>query len=318
MTDPSNDLPVQERDKKNELRLALLKDEIASQANAFDQIDSKTGVALGFTFVVVGQVLASVFRIATDQSHLSSTHPVLTTSVFVGANCVAIAAILSGIVARWPRQFHHAMEFDAKDLQGSYPDMMTSAIDALSKGSITNQTTISSKGWWAQATYLLVGVALIGYLGLTVVLYAYSIPREAQQDGPMAANHQVSPTVERFIQSSAAPQSQGLNSTKVTPSHSTPSRDDRSRTTASKRSPSEIEQRVKAIIVEQLQVNESDVKPSATFKHDLGADDLDVAELVMQFEEAFNLEIPDEDVKKLEKVQDAVNYIKVHTGQQSH
>jgi hypothetical protein len=51
-----------------EFRLKLLKDEISAQANMFDQIDSKTGVALGFTFVVVGQVLASVFRIATDQN----------------------------------------------------------------------------------------------------------------------------------------------------------------------------------------------------------------------------------------------------------
>ena len=77
-----------EAEKKNELRLKLLKDEIASQANTFEQIDSKTGVALGFTFVVVGQVLASVFRIVTDQSHLQSSHAALTTSVFAVANCL--------------------------------------------------------------------------------------------------------------------------------------------------------------------------------------------------------------------------------------
>ena len=70
-----------------------------------------------------------------------------------------------------------------------------------------------------------------------------------------------------------------------------------------------------AIIVEQLQVNQADVKPDANLKNDLGADDLDVAELVMQLEEAFNLEIPDEDAKRLGSVKEAVSYIEQHVGQ---
>ena len=57
-----------------------------------------------------------------------------------------------------------------------------------------------------------------------------------------------------------------------------------------------VEEKVKQIIVEQLQVDEAEVTPSASFQEDLGADSLDVVELVMQFEEAFDLEIPDEDV----------------------
>jgi acyl carrier protein len=71
-----------------------------------------------------------------------------------------------------------------------------------------------------------------------------------------------------------------------------------------------VEEKVKQIIVEQLQVDEAEVTPSASFQEDLGADSLDVVELVMQFEEAFDMEIPDEDAEKIKTVQDAVDYIK--------
>ncbi|HUK29625.1 MAG TPA: acyl carrier protein, partial [Candidatus Acidoferrum sp.] len=60
-----------------------------------------------------------------------------------------------------------------------------------------------------------------------------------------------------------------------------------------------IEERVKQIIVEQLGVDEGEVTPTASFVDDLGADSLDVVELVMAFEEAFGLEIPDEDAEKI-------------------
>jgi len=71
-----------------------------------------------------------------------------------------------------------------------------------------------------------------------------------------------------------------------------------------------VEEKVKQIIVEQLQVDEAEVTPTASFQEDLGADSLDVVELVMQFEEAFDLEIPDEEAEKIKTVQDAVDYIK--------
>jgi acyl carrier protein len=70
-----------------------------------------------------------------------------------------------------------------------------------------------------------------------------------------------------------------------------------------------VEDKVKQIIVEQLQVDEAEVTPAASFQEDLGADSLDVVELVMQFEEAFDLEIPDEDAEKIKTVKDAVDYI---------
>lgn len=70
-----------------------------------------------------------------------------------------------------------------------------------------------------------------------------------------------------------------------------------------------VEEKVKHIIVEQLGVDEQDVKPEASFVDDLGADSLDVVELVMALEEEFDLEINDEDAEKLSTVQQAVAYI---------
>ncbi len=74
----------------------------------------------------------------------------------------------------------------------------------------------------------------------------------------------------------------------------------------------EIESKVKAIIIDQLGVKESDVSNEASFVDDLGADSLDTVELVMKFEEDFDIEIPDEDAEKIQTVQDAVDYIKAH------
>jgi acyl carrier protein len=70
-----------------------------------------------------------------------------------------------------------------------------------------------------------------------------------------------------------------------------------------------IEDKVKQIVVEQLGVDEAEVTPSASFVDDLGADSLDQVELVMAFEEAFDIEIPDEDAEKIRTVQDAIDYI---------
>ncbi|HEV8131923.1 MAG TPA: acyl carrier protein [Acidobacteriota bacterium] len=75
-----------------------------------------------------------------------------------------------------------------------------------------------------------------------------------------------------------------------------------------------VEERVKSIIMDQLQVSEAEVTPTASFVDDLGADSLDTVELVMKFEEDFDIEIPDEDAEKITTVQDAVDYIKEHSS----
>ena len=73
-----------------------------------------------------------------------------------------------------------------------------------------------------------------------------------------------------------------------------------------------VEERVKQIIVEQLGVDEAEVTPTASFVDDLGADSLDTVELVMAFEEAFGIEIPDEEAEKIASVKDAISYIEKH------
>lgn len=77
---------------------------------------------------------------------------------------------------------------------------------------------------------------------------------------------------------------------------------------------SEIADKVKKIVVEQLSVNEDQVTPEAKFIEDLGADSLDQVELVMAFEEQFGAEIPDEDAEKLTSVGDAIKYIESKQG----
>ena len=72
---------------------------------------------------------------------------------------------------------------------------------------------------------------------------------------------------------------------------------------------SNIEERVKKIIAEQLGVKEEDVKPAASFVDDLGADSLDTVELVMALEEEFDTEIPDEEAEKITTVQAAIDYV---------
>ncbi len=72
---------------------------------------------------------------------------------------------------------------------------------------------------------------------------------------------------------------------------------------------SDIQERVKKIIVEQLNVEEEQVTPTAHFVEDLGADSLDNVEMVMAFETEFELEIPDEDTEKITNMKDAVAYI---------
>jgi acyl carrier protein len=74
-----------------------------------------------------------------------------------------------------------------------------------------------------------------------------------------------------------------------------------------------VDERVKQIIVEQLGVDEAEVTPTASFVDDLGADSLDQVELVMAFEEAFGIEVPDEDAEKMTTVKDAIDYIEKHS-----
>ncbi len=70
-----------------------------------------------------------------------------------------------------------------------------------------------------------------------------------------------------------------------------------------------VEEKVKKIIMDQLSVSADEVKPDASFIEDLGADSLDLTELIMAMEEEFKLEIADEDAQKILKVKDAINYI---------
>ncbi len=75
-----------------------------------------------------------------------------------------------------------------------------------------------------------------------------------------------------------------------------------------------VEEQVKKIIMEQHGVTAEEVKPEASFVEDLGADSLDLTELIMAMEEAFDVEIADDDAQKILKVKDAISYVQNHTN----
>lgn len=75
-----------------------------------------------------------------------------------------------------------------------------------------------------------------------------------------------------------------------------------------------LEKRVSELIVEQLGVTEEEIKPEASFIDDLGADSLDIVELVMAMEEEFDIEIPDEDAERIQTIGDATSYLKERLG----
>jgi acyl carrier protein len=74
-----------------------------------------------------------------------------------------------------------------------------------------------------------------------------------------------------------------------------------------------IEARVRSIIADQLGISEEEIKPEAKFIEDLGADSLDIVELIMAMEEEFQTEIPDEEAEKIRTVGDAIEYVKAHS-----
>lgn len=78
---------------------------------------------------------------------------------------------------------------------------------------------------------------------------------------------------------------------------------------------SDLEAKVKAIIVDKLGVDIDSITPQSSFTNDLGADSLDTVELIMQFEEEFGVTIPDEDAEKIATVGDALDYLKQKTGE---
>ena len=76
----------------------------------------------------------------------------------------------------------------------------------------------------------------------------------------------------------------------------------------------ELEERISEMIIEQLGVTKEEMVPEASFVDDLGADSLDIVELVMAMEETFDIEIPDDDAEKIQTISDVINYVKERSG----
>ena len=153
-----------------EFRLRLLKDEITAQANTFDQIDNKTGVALGFMFIAVAQVLAAMFLIPDVRSHFGAWHSCVGNCVFFFANASALLATALGVASRWPRGFQHSIDFDIK-ADESYSNVLRATVQDFKEITLTNESVNSTKHNWAVPTYLCTGLALGLYVVFTLILY---------------------------------------------------------------------------------------------------------------------------------------------------
>src|ERR1035438_8299662 len=125
-------------------------------------------------FVVIGQVLAVVFRMAIERSQIHSAFPDAFNSMFAAANLFALLAIGCGVKARWPREFQHSIEFSEDELLLTYSGMLDVAVESFLAIYSANQTAIKNKHRWATGTYVFFGLALVTYLALILFLYFFS------------------------------------------------------------------------------------------------------------------------------------------------
>jgi hypothetical protein len=154
--------------EKLELRIRFRKDELAAQGNCFDQTDSKTGVALGFMFVAVGQLLGSmIMKRGPGQAALTLGMQVM---FYVSMVSVALA-LLSGVVCRWPAAVHSTVELEPSDFELTVVGMLANAAAVLDQCATDNAATLKRKGRWAQATYFFVAMALTCYLVLLMMVF---------------------------------------------------------------------------------------------------------------------------------------------------
>jgi len=154
--------------EKLEVRIRFRKDELAAQQNCFDQTDSKTGVALGFMFVAVGQVLGSmVTKRGPGQTALSAGMQ----AVFYASMTSVALALLCGVVCRWPAAFHSTAELEDSDLELPVTGILSNVASVLDQCTKDNAMTLRRKGRWAQATYFFVAAALSCYMGLLMMLF---------------------------------------------------------------------------------------------------------------------------------------------------
>lgn len=147
-------------------------DEIKGQADAFNHLDSKTGVILGFAFVAVVQLLASVFRSNATEQSIITAHPWICRLLIGPAFICTIAGAVFGLLALWPRPFHYGVSVDelaSKSTGACEDEYKKQALDMLKCAYCRNTSTLEMKAKFAGFTSRSIFVALI-FLVLAALL----------------------------------------------------------------------------------------------------------------------------------------------------
>lgn len=174
LPEPAAEPGATDEEQKLDFLIGLRKDEIDSLGDVFDQIDNKTGVALGFMFVAVGAVLSGKTNLSKITEHLSATARGFYYG-FAGLAMLAVgSAIIAGIGARWPRTFNRTVDFDAIEPDDTVVELKHAALNQLHAHAVEINHVVDSKGKWATVTYLSVASCLIAYTILLAISLFFS------------------------------------------------------------------------------------------------------------------------------------------------
>ena len=152
-----------------QLQLEELRRSISSQANIFDQVDSKIAATLGFAFIAIFQIMAGIFRADPKIFHRTCILSVLQW-FFFGLLIITFSAAMSfGVACRWPRVFsqHAALE----ETYESEEACLDAAISEMRKVEDENYRTLETKNKWGRLTYIAVGFTVLSGLGLCTVIF---------------------------------------------------------------------------------------------------------------------------------------------------
>ena len=149
--------------------VGLRKDELELQAKTFDQIDSKTGIALGFLLVAIGQVLSGFLSLFGKQQHLGIAALSPIRWIAGAGGMTSLGALVCGVISRWPATFQYDIAVKGKLAKDEVQSAWKQILNDYEKCVEANHKTLKKKGRWADWTYLGTALTLLIYISLVIV-----------------------------------------------------------------------------------------------------------------------------------------------------
>jgi hypothetical protein len=181
MASPQTNAPQNEQGPvsadMHELLVKAAQNEIDSQADAFNQLDTKSGVVLGFALVAIIQIAVTSLRV---DNPFSSAPALVVFSIFTGTLFI-LAAIWSGVVARWPREFDHGPSIDELLKQAQTLETLQAAERALAQESIKkNYAILEKKVDYSNATSFFALLGLLAFVAAVIMLIIHGLSTPPQ------------------------------------------------------------------------------------------------------------------------------------------